>query len=279
MSGDHSPQQVSAAGTEAQLRLLQITDTHLFADTRAQLAGVDTEATTQAVLEHLRWAEAPADVLLHTGDLVHDGSEAAYRRLKQRLEEFGVRGLVMPGNHDAPAMLQRLYAHGRVTWARNAVLGDWQLITLNTFTGNGAGGHLSAAELGALDRCLVAEPERHALVCLHHHPVAMGCEWIDGIGVDNGEALFRVLDRHPQVRGVVWGHVHQSFDDERRGVRLLATPSTGLQFRPGSREFAVDDRPPGYRWLHLAADGGIDTDVVRLPAAMHDVDLECGGYR
>lgn len=279
MSGETPSNPSGVAGPAVQLRLLQITDTHLFADTRARLAGVDTELSTQSVLEHLRRAEPAADVLLHTGDLVHDGSESAYRRLKQRLEEFGARGLVMPGNHDAPAMMQRLFASGRVTWARNAVLGDWQLVTLNTYTGDGAGGHLSDAELGALDRCLAAEPERHALVCLHHHPVAMGCDWIDAIGVDNGEALFRVLDRHPQVRGVLWGHVHQSHDGERNGVRLMATPSTGLQFRPNSREFAVDDCPPGYRWLHLRADGGIDTGVVRLPRAVASVDLECGGYR
>lgn len=279
MSGETTTEASGVAGRGAQLRLLQITDTHLFADTRARLAGVDTELSTGAVLDHLRRVEAPADVLLHTGDLVHDGSENAYRRLKGRLEELGVRGLVMPGNHDAPAMMRRLFARGRVTWARNAVLGDWQLVTLSTYTGDGAGGHLADAELGALDRCLAAEPKRHALVCLHHHPVAMGCDWIDAIGVDNGEALFRVLDRHPQVRGVLWGHVHQELDTERNGVRLMATPSTGLQFRPGSRAFAVDDRPPGYRWLHLDADGGIDTGVVRLAAAAHSVDLECGGYR
>lgn len=279
MSGETSTEASGVAGHGAQLRLLQITDTHLFADTRARLAGVDTELSTSAVLDHLRRAEAPADVLLHTGDLVHDGSENAYRRLKGRLEEFGVRGLVMPGNHDAPALMRRLFARGRVTWARNAVLGDWQLVTLSTYAGGGAGGHLADAELGALDRCLAAEPGRHALICLHHHPVAMGCDWIDGIGVDNGEALFRVLDRYPQVRGVLWGHVHQELDAERNGVRLMATPSTGLQFRPGSREFAVDDRPPGYRWLHLGAEGRIDTGVVRLAAAAHSVDLECGGYR
>jgi Icc protein len=49
-------------------------------------------------------------------------------------------------------------------------------------------------------------------------------------------------------------------------LRLLSTPSTCAQFRPGSDSFAIDERPPGYRWLDLRADGRLDTEVVWLPA-------------
>jgi Icc protein len=45
---------------------------------------------------------------------------------------------------------------------------------------------------------------------------------------------------------------------------MLSTPSTCSQFLPNSDDFGMDDRPPGYRWLHLYADGAIDTDVVWL---------------
>ena len=37
-----------------------------------------------------------------------------------------------------------------------------------------------------------------------------------------------VLDRHDNVRALLWGHIHQAFDQSRNGVRLLATPSTGV---------------------------------------------------
>ena len=39
-----------------------------------------------------------------------------------------------------------------------------------------------------------------------------------------------------------------------------------FQFVPGRDDFAIDERPPGYRWLHLYPVGRIDTRVVWVPA-------------
>lgn len=89
----------------------------------------------------------------------------------------------------------------------------------------------------------------------------MGSRWLDSVPLRNAEAFLAVCDRHPAVRAIVWGHVHQASERERRGVRLLSTPSTCAQFLPGSDKFAVDKRPPGYRWLDLHEDGSIVTSV------------------
>jgi 3',5'-cyclic-AMP phosphodiesterase len=105
------------------------------------------------------------------------------------------------------------------------------------------------------------------MICVHHHPVSMGSRWLDAVGIDNAEALFEVLDAHAQVRAIVWGHVHQCFDARRRGVRLLATPSTSAQFLPQADNFAVDARPPAYRRLTLHEDGTLDTEVTWLEEA------------
>jgi Icc protein len=56
--------------------------------------------------------------------------------------------------------------------------------------------------------------------------------------------------------------VHQVHDTERNGVKLFSTPSTCAQFLPLSNSFAIDRRPPGYRWLDLNPDGTITTEVV-----------------
>jgi Icc protein len=96
---------------------------------------------------------------------------------------------------------------------------------------------------------------------LHHHPVEMGSRWLDGIGLANAGEFWRVIDSHTHVRGIVWGHVHQEYDGERNGVRLLGTPSTCAQFLPKSDRYAVDSRPPAYRRFNLHDDGRIDTEV------------------
>jgi Icc protein len=71
--------------------------------------------------------------------------------------------------------------------------------------------------------------------------------------------------------------VHQSHDSRRKGVRLLATPSTCAQFLPGSEKFAVDPAPPAYRRLILRIDGAIDTEVVRVEVdAAHSAKRAAG---
>ena len=261
------------------LRVLQITDTHLFRDARSRLVGVDTERTFAEVMEAVLRECWPVDLILVTGDVVHDGSEGGYRRLKAQFEDLAVRTLIIPGNHDDSAVMRRVFSSGRVTFSTNAVLGNWQFVMLDSCVPGQAGGHMAQRQLELLDRHLGAHPDTHAMVCLHHHPVPMRSNWIDSIGVDNADDFFRVLDRHDNVRGVLWGHVHQIFDEWRRGARLMATPSTCVQFRPRQDEFEVDDTPPGYRWLKLYPDGRLVSGVRRLAERPGDVDLECSGYR
>ena len=102
----------------------------------------------------------------------------------------------------------------------------------------------------------------HGLVCLHHHPVRMRSSWLDKVGLENADQFFEILDRHKNVRAVLWGHVHQTHESERNGVQMLSAPSTCAQFLPLSDLFAIDRRPPGYRWLELKPDGSIATSVV-----------------
>lgn len=265
-------------GDRAPVRVLQITDTHLFADPGAALVGVNTQDSFRAVLELVRDREAAFDFILATGDLAQDGSMAAYRRLQTGLAAFGVPVYWLPGNHDVPAMMRQCNDSGSVRAERDFRMGNWQVVLLDTNVPTAVGGRLNAEELQRLDDRLTAFPEHHALICLHHHPVAVGSRWMDEIGLDNPDALFQVLDRHPQVRAVLWGHIHQDFSTLRNGVQLLASPSTCFQFKPRSPAFALDDARPGYRWLDLYADGRVETGVQRATDYDMQVNTASAGY-
>ena len=260
------------------LRVLQITDTHLYGDPEGRLVGLNTRETYQDVLDKVLDEFWPADLVLATGDLVHDGTETGYKRFRQCFERLGVPTLAIPGNHDRPEVMKRLLTGPLVRNTGHAVFGRWQFVMLDSTVAGSAGGHLAEDQLELLERRLDEDRERHAVICLHHHPVSVECDWIDRIGVDNGERLFDVIDRFPQVKAVMWGHIHQEYDAERNGVRLLATPSTCIQFKPRQEAFGLDEVPPGYRWLRLYDDGAIQTGVVRLDALPADLDLRCEGY-
>jgi Icc protein len=141
-------------------------------------------------------------------------------------------------------------------------LGLWRIILLDSCIAGSASGRLSASSLTALEGALATAGNRHCLVSLHHHPVGMESRWLDRVGLENADEFLRTVDRHRNVRAIVWGHVHQSYDGLRNGVRLLATPASCAQFLPHADEFAVDRQPPGYRTLELRADGSLLTEVV-----------------
>jgi Icc protein len=245
------------------LRLVQLTDTHLFGEESADLRGVATLPALRAVLDAAAADIAAADAVLVTGDVVQDDPRG-YAHFHAALRGLRKPVLCLPGNHDDVPQMRAALRGGPFQVGGWLDIADWRLVMLDSVVAGRAGGRLCADELEDLERTLAGAGRRHALVCLHHHPVAMSSRWLDEVGLENADAFFEVIDRHPNVRGIVWGHVHQAFDALRGRVRLLSTPSTCTQFQPRVAEFAVDTRPPGYRILELRADGAIDTEIVWL---------------
>ncbi|AUB79033.1 metallophosphoesterase [Spiribacter roseus] len=248
-------------------RLLQITDTHLFADPAAEHAGVIPEARLRAVTAAMQPWLASAEAVVHTGDLVHDGAVVAYERLRGILEAFGRPVRVMPGNHDAREPLQSVFAGEAVNAGRTLSVGDWTLISLDSLQVGEVPGRLGADELAALDAALAGLATRWCLIALHHPPLPVGTPWLDAIGLAEPEALLERVAADPRVRGMICGHVHTAFDGRWRDRRMLTTPATAAQFLAGTPRFTTVPAAPGFRWLDLRADGGIDTGVVRVPMA------------
>ena len=247
------------------IRLLQLSDTHLHASKDSRMRGVNTFETFRAVIDRAqaddRW---PADAVLVSGDIVQDESRVGYELFRSEMESLGVRVLCLPGNHDDPKLMDEILSTEPFQFCGSRRLGDWSLILLNTFlTGEDAGG-LGDRRLEALSAALKEHETQHILVCMHHQPLNMGSAWLDGVGLRDAQEFLNVLDSSASVRGVLWGHVHQASERTRGNVRFLSAPSTCSQFLPSSDFFAIDNRPPGMRWLDLHANGRMDTEVVWL---------------
>jgi Icc protein len=245
------------------VRILHFTDPHLYGDESGQLRGMATLPALRVAVEHALDHEPDAEALLFTGDLVQD-DPAGYRHFRELLAPLGKPVLCLPGNHDRIPEMRRELAASPFQCGGGFDVGAWRIVLLDSVVPGAAGGRLASAELERLERSLASAGGRHALVCLHHHPVSMSSRWLDEVGLANSDEFFATLDRHRHVRAVLWGHVHQAFDGLRKGVRLLATPSTGIQFAPRADDFAEDDAPPAYRMLELRDNGTLVTDIVWL---------------
>jgi Icc protein len=244
-----------------QVQVLQFTDLHLVCDPEQELWGVNTyrqftRAVQEAIAQYSR-----TDLVLLTGDLVHDPQIEAYRLLQGYVAQLPFPIYRIPGNHDDPRLIDKCLSEGNLRSETTIRIGSWQIILLDSNAPAPAGGRLDKNQLQRLEEALSAYPDHYSLVCLHHHPVPIKSPWMDAMALVNPEEFFQVLDRHPQVQAVIWGHIHQEFDSRRQGVRLLGTPSTSTQFVPYCDHFQKDDLGPGFRWLLLHPDGRLETRV------------------
>ncbi len=265
------------ATAEDVIEILHITDCHLSADSSNELLGVNTLDSLDAVLAQASSDAVSPDLVMVTGDLAQDGSEEAYRCLQDRLSEYHCPKYWFAGNHDhRPSMAEAVGQGSELT--KVVRVGKWQIILLDSLVPGSVHGRLQQSELDVLETALNERPDLHTLVSLHHHPVDIHSAWLDGIGLHNRDEFWQIVDRAANVKAVLWGHIHQDIDDMRQGVRLLASPSTCIQFKPRSDGFAIDNIAPGYRKLCLAPDGSIVTAVVRAESFNFTVDMASNGY-
>ena len=247
------------------IRLIQITDTHIYANPGSRFDGVDTRESFARVFDQMRYSERAYDALVLTGDLAMDGSLDAYRYLTQALADEDAPVLSLPGNHDEPALLVSSGLGSGITAPHCVVLDGWRVLLLSTWVAGHAHGAIDVSQIDWLRRTLVTEHDGFDAVFLHHQPVPIGSPWMDAMGLVSADALWSTIDAHGDVRLIAFGHVHQNFDRYRGGVRILGTPSTCVQFMPRAMRFTVDAKPPGYRVIELGTHGDVSSSVVRVP--------------
>nr|WP_262410622.1 3',5'-cyclic-AMP phosphodiesterase [Pseudomonas alcaligenes] len=267
----------SPIAVDRSVLLVQLSDSHLFAEADGKLLGMNTCDSLQKVIDKVQAEQPQIDLMLASGDLSQDGTLASYQRFRQLTAALAGLARWFPGNHDElPAMRQA--CNGSDLLEPVLDIGNWRITLLDSSIPGAVPGFFSEEQLTLLANSLSEAPERHHLVCFHHHPVSIGCQWMEPIGIRNPDALFAVLKRFPQVKALLWGHIHQEFDQQLNGLRLLASPSTCVQFAPGSEEFQVDTTAPGYRWLRLHPDGRLETGVSRVTGIQFEVDYSVKGY-
>lgn len=244
------------------LRVLHLTDPHLFAEADCTFRGRVTDACLSRVLEHYQQSGWAADRVLVTGDVIQDDSRAAYERFCRKLHALQLPVHCVPGNHDVASLMQEVLAAWSFTYCGIDEPGPWLIAGIDSSEQGIAAGRVSAEALGRLETLLQSSAAEHVLLALHHPPLPVGSQWLDRVGLLNSEEFLRVAAKSGKVRAALFGHVHQEFEEDYASMRILGTPSTCRQFRVHSKRFAVDDKPPAYRRLTLHANGKIDTMIV-----------------
>jgi 3',5'-cyclic-AMP phosphodiesterase len=237
----------------------QITDTHLFADDRQTMFDCATNQTFAAVINAIAQLQPPPDVLLLTGDISQDDTVESYEYARSLIQSLQIPTYWIPGNHDQNTTASARLNAGCISPQKSFSQAGWQFILLDSRVDQQPSGALSRLQLEWLEQELATSLP--TLIAVHHHTIACGLSYMDDIVLQNADELLEIIDRHPQVKVVLSGHIHQEFATERHGVNYFGTPSTCIQLKPRQAKIEVDDRPPGFRLLRLAPDGKVRTEV------------------
>ena len=263
------------------VRIVQITDTHLYSEESGTLLKMNTKHSFEQVLELVRMHDSPPDLILGTGDIAQDASEPAYEYFKSSIGMLNAPFMWLPGNHDN-ALLMRSMVEGTSAARKHMQLGHWLIVMLDTSVDGQVHGALSEDELAFLSAQLEAselsDSVDHILLSMHHNPVKGTAGWMQDIGLQNPRKFWETAKISSKLRAIVYGHIHQELDFKFEGIRCLCTPSTCIQFKPDVVNFALDKMNPGYRNMVLHSDGSIETQVIRVAGEQLEADFSSGGY-
>lgn len=238
----------------------QISDLHVMAPGELAYGRFDTSASLAHCVRHITQLDPLPDAVLATGDLVNSGSAAEYRRLREQLTPLVMPVYMIPGNHDERGLLCAEFSDHfylprpgqKVRYVIEYL--DARLIALDTAVSGEDGGALDADQLDWLETTLAAEPNKQALVFMHHPPLNTGIRYMDEIALDqpSSEQLARIIERHPQVARITCGHVHRGMLAHWHGTTVSICPSTAFQYGLDLRatpSVSTTGEPPAYQ-LH-----------------------------
>ncbi|MFI9773318.1 metallophosphoesterase [Streptomyces sp. NPDC051956] len=238
------------------LVLAQISDLHLDGTPRAT-------ARARRVIDHLRALSGPLDALLVTGDIADHGAESEYEEAAELLglhdgdAPFPV--LTCPGNHDsrAPyrkALLREPAAEGPVNRAYH--VGGAVVLMCDSSIPGADEGRLDEETYGWLEDTLEGlDGETPVLLAFHHPPVALHHPLPDTYQLDRPRELAALLERRPEIAGIIAGHAHTPAATVFAGRPLMIGPGVTWTLRlPWEGEGVADRDAPVGLAFHILDD-------------------------
>ncbi len=116
-----------------------------------------------------------------------------------------IRVVQISGNHDQIEVMAQAVDHPKHLSPCVIEQGVWRIILLDSDVPGEVWGQLAQAQCDFLRHTLANTKTHHVMICLHHHPVAMGSEWIDEIGLKNSADFFPLLMLMPVSKQLFGG--------------------------------------------------------------------------
>ena len=92
------------------IQILQLSDTHLFANTQDNLLGVNSYLALSNLLKKIQYKTANIDIIFLTGDISQDGSIESYEHIVAVLASINKPVYWLSGNHDDKNIIEKVFS-------------------------------------------------------------------------------------------------------------------------------------------------------------------------
>lgn len=254
--------------------IVQISDTHLMDLPDKDFIELNPERTFHQIIDEILSRHQHIDTILHTGDVAQVPKPVTYQRYLNYMGSLNIPFYQTPGNHDDPSC----FPYPQKSKLSVISLDRWCVILLDSAVVGKVDGLIDEEQLNHLEQALKQHQDQHILIGCHHHPLEMKSAWIDQHCLKNTDQLMNILCKYPNVKAVIHGHVHQEAEIYFKHIPIFSVPSTCVQFKPLSQDFALDEDTPGYRLLNLYDDGRLETEIFRVESMIEKINLNICGY-
>ncbi len=222
------------AAAEKPFHLAVLSDTHIPADAKYENRKFLPWQNLETVVTQVR--EARPDAVIHCGDMARlTGEVEDYQAIKNLLAPLAEQSPVFLGlgNHDNRAnflkSLNQDSPEDQGVTDKHVLLVDRpavRLILLDSLLHtNVTPGFLGKGQRNWLDGFLKKSDDKPTVLFVHH---TLGDADGDLLDVDR---LFSLLQLHPKVKAIFFGHSHEYSITKRQALHLINIPAVGYNFR------------------------------------------------
>jgi 3',5'-cyclic AMP phosphodiesterase CpdA len=228
--------------------IAQISDTLIALDTPdAEQRLQDLERT----VADINALDPAPDVIVHTGDVVHNGRRDEYAKAAAILAKARAPVYVLAGNKDHRANLRAAFsAGGYLTPDSHFIdyaIDDYpvRLIALDTLGSSGGKGGFCRERARRLKSLINADTTRPIAVFAHHPPfeVPVGPDALNFETPEMMSRLRQALQHSERVVAVMSGHVHRGTSGRVGKIPATVMPSVATTLRKGEYPDHMTARP------------------------------------
>ena len=250
--------------------IAQISDTHILASASELPAAQLRADCLRRCIADIN--QQQPDVVIFTGDTVQHGQPEEYARLRELLASLEVPLYLIPGNRDDNEALRtafddKTYLPENGEFLHYAIE-DYpvRLVAIDSTSFGERKGVFCPERQAWLDAVLSEQPKRPTLLFIHHPPFDVDDHYVGGYRrAEEAAALTEIVSRHPQIVGMLCGHIHCPGKHDWAGTIASLMPSVAVDLRKGIDETEAREQPI-YMLHRLSEENGFVSEARMVEA-------------